>query len=354
MKKHELRDRDAIITREGIIFRVYGYFHPPEKYVCDVEYAPANIYKSKNEKAIRTGGNQIYYKFYEHEGLEFIMKNYPQYTILYEPLQERLVGVQENQIHKIRKPEIVLKRILSYESEDKLIKALREVLDFIFEHSKLKIENLGVFGSILHGFYHPKFSDLDFVIYGKSQLEELRSLLSDFYGSDTPLRNEFEDLSSVSGKLWKFKNYSLKEYVWHQKRKLIYSLYDCVSANRIIKVEFEPVKTWNEIYNEYNSNSRVKKIGWTKALVKILDASEGSFIPSIYWVEPVKIISGIKCDAIRILSYVEEFRLQVFEDEIAYVEGYVEEVSSEEGCFHQITLTYCDRYYEQVLKIWKG
>ena len=35
----KLRDRDAILTRDDLIFRVYGYIHPSGAYICDPEYA---------------------------------------------------------------------------------------------------------------------------------------------------------------------------------------------------------------------------------------------------------------------------------------------------------------------------
>ena len=95
-EKLKLRDRDAIITREGIIFRVYGYFHPPEGYVCDVEYAPEKIYRSKDPRAPRRLGSKTFYKFYADEGLKFVMENFPEYTLFYRPLQKKLVGVRKS------------------------------------------------------------------------------------------------------------------------------------------------------------------------------------------------------------------------------------------------------------------
>ena len=47
----------------------------------------------------------------------------------------------------------------------------------------------------------------------------------------------------------------------------------------------------------------------------------------------------------------EEFRQQVENDEIIVVEGNLEKVISNKRSYHQITLTYCPRYYEQVLKV---
>ena len=47
----------------------------------------------------------------------------------------------------------------------------------------------------------------------------------------------------------------------------------------------------------------------------------------------------------------EEFRQQAQKDETVIVEGNLEEVTSQSGSFWQVTLTYCPRYYEQVLKV---
>jgi predicted nucleotidyltransferase len=56
---------------------------------------------------------------------------------------------------------------------------------------------------------------------------------------------------------------------------------------------------------------------------------------------------------VRVFSYMEEFRQQARRDETVIVEGNLEEVQSPnpDDCFYQITLTYCPRYYEQVLKV---
>ena len=73
----KLRDRDAIETAEGLIFRVFGYSHPPDAYICDAEYASAKIFTSKDPRAPRTGRNKLYYKFYNDEGMKLVAKKYP-------------------------------------------------------------------------------------------------------------------------------------------------------------------------------------------------------------------------------------------------------------------------------------
>ncbi|MFQ6064714.1 MAG: nucleotidyltransferase domain-containing protein [Candidatus Bathyarchaeia archaeon] len=350
-----LRDRDAIITEEELIFRVYGYSHPPNAHVCDPEYAPETIFKSPNPKAFRMGAEQIYYKFFADEGLQFVQEKYPRYTVFYAPMQSRLVGVSHAHIVETRRPNDVLQRLMKKEAGDGLLKALQKVLKLVKNESGLSERDFGVFGSILHDFYHPRFSDLDFIIYGKEKLRRLRETLGELYGQDHPLQNEFEKEGVLEGKPWSFVNLSSKEYLWHQRRKMIYGLFSDRESGRVIKTEFEPVKYWSEIRNAYNTDVRIVRKDWIKAIVRVTEDEEAAFIPSIYQVEPLEILEGAKVETIqRILSYMEEFRMQAMRDEVVYVEGNLEQVVTPKTSFHQITLTRCPRYYEQVLKVLKA
>ena len=292
----------------------------------------------------------IYYKFYADEGLRFVREKYPRYTILYEPLQERIVGVPQAYIMKMRKPDEGLRRLIEKKPEDDLAKALHKLFRLVTSRSGLSEKDFGVFGSLLHGFYHPKFSDLDFVVYGREKLRSLCETLNELY-QEASLQNEFENERAMEGKRWKFVNYSPKEYLWHQRRKMIYALFNDAESGRVIKTEFEPVKDWREICNEYSLNTRIVKKGWIKAFARITDDRDAPFIPSIYQIEPLEILEGPEVEDIRrIISYVEEFRMQAKRDERVYVEGNLEEVVTEAKKFHQVTLTYDPRYYEQVLK----
>ena len=117
----KLRDRDAIETSEGLIFRVFGYSHPPDAYICDAEYASANIFTSNDPRAPRTGRNQLYYKFYNDEGMKLVAKKYPQYLVFHEMLGLKLVGVKENAIMEARKPQERLQALLEAGPTDELL-----------------------------------------------------------------------------------------------------------------------------------------------------------------------------------------------------------------------------------------
>jgi predicted nucleotidyltransferase len=348
----ELRDRDAIVSGEGLIFRVFGYSHPAEAYVCDAEYAPASIFKSVNPRAFRNEGQNVFYKFYDDEGWKFIENAFPQYMVLHQMLQKKTVGVKHGNIKETRKPEKALKRMIETEPKDSLHRAMQNVLDIVVDLSGLSVGDFGVFGSLLHGFHHPQFSDIDLVIYGKEKAAKLRKTLEELYEADSSLlHNEFETDESIKDKTWRFRNFTPKDFLWHQRRKLIYSLFSGESG-RIVKTEFEPVKAWREVHNEYDPETRILQQGWVKMLARVKDDSEAPFIPSIYRIEPLKILCGGKKaqQAERVVSYMEEFRMQAFRDETIYVEGNLEEVAGKNDSFSQVTLTYCPRYYEQVLK----
>ncbi|MCD6165047.1 MAG: nucleotidyltransferase domain-containing protein [Candidatus Odinarchaeota archaeon] len=351
----KVRDRDAPVTREGIIFRVYGYDHPPNSCVCDVEYAPETIYRTDDPRAIRTGKKIKYYKFYFDGGLKFVKDYFPQYQVFYAPLRRKLVGLSEEQILELRRPDEKLAVLFNSDRDDPLLRTMRRILNEIFEISKLRISDFGVFGSILHDFYNPQYSDIDLVIYGRREVQELVETLSSLYkNKNSRLRNEFEAWDpSMPPFHWNFKNYSKAEYGWYQKRKKIYAVYSSPYLGRTVKVEFEPIRKWNEIINEYTELKEIKVVGWIKAIVRIVDDVNSYFMPSIYPIEVLETNSEFMDKNItRIVSFVEEFRMQLKKDEIGIVEGRLEKVVRKKDEFYQITLTYGENYFNQVLKLY--
>jgi predicted nucleotidyltransferase len=348
-----LRDRDAILTREGLLFRVFGYSHPPTTYICDAEYASAKIFTSKDPRAPRTGGNQDFYKFYNDEGMKLVFNKFPQYTFFHEMLGQKVVAVNPDGT-EVRKPEKRLPELMETEPKDKLVDAMQRVLNTMLQQSGLSMADFGVFGSMLHGFHHPDFSDIDFVVYGREENGTMREVLEALYADDaSDFRNEFASDDVMQGKQWRYQNLTVKEFLWHQRRKQIYGLFNDAKSGRATKAEFEPVKAWSEIHSEYDPEARIVQKGWVKLKARVTDDADAPFIPSVYGVAPFEVLSGAReaLEAVRVFSYMEEFRLQAQKDETIYVEGNLEEVISPKRSFHQVTLTYCPRYYEQVLKM---
>ncbi|MFX1298919.1 MAG: hypothetical protein ACFFD2_29175, partial [Promethearchaeota archaeon] len=253
-------------------------------------------------------------------------------------------------------PDEGLQRILQDPSDNKLINTLLEILDLVIEHSQLKYHQFGVFGSILHNFYHIDYSDIDIIIYGRRALQKLRETLADCYHqSSFPIQNEFTDWDyKQSTKHWHFKHYTIQEYPFYDFRKLIYAIIRSKKISRPVKIEFEPVKNWGEINNEYPEQVKIDRIGWIKAIAEVTDDRNAFFIESLYKIEILDILKGPKIyDIPRILSFVEEFRGQVQRDEKILVEGNLERVTLSNNEFYQIALSYGPRYYDQTLKLYK-
>jgi len=354
MANLKLRDRDAIQTQEGIIFRVFGYNHPKTSYICDAEYANAKIFSSTDPRAPREGKNERFYKFYNDEGLKLITKTYPHYIVDHQMLDLKVVGAPEDHIEKVRQPQPRLQELLKKGPTDQLLAAMEQVLEIASNKSAVSKEAFGVFGSMLHNFHHPKYSDIDFTIYGKVENQKIVQTMAQLYADpNSGLSNEFASEAVMAGKRWLFRDFTIQDFVWHQRRKMIYGLYDDrPNSGRIIKAEFEPVKAWNEIKNQYDPNTHITQKGWVRLKARVTADEEAPFIPSVYGIEPLEVLSGPKeaIEAICIFSYMEEFRQQVQRDETIIVEGNLEEVSTPKNNYLQITLTYCVRYYEQVLR----
>ena len=310
---------------------------------------------STDPRAPRTGDNGVFYKFYDDEGWKFMLNHYPQYTIQHAMLGQRVIGVKHLDIFNVRKPEAVLRVLAGQPPKDELVDAMQRVLSAVTQRTGLAKSDFGVFGSMLHGFHHPKLSDIDLIVYGIDTNSKVRELLETLYAEkQSAFRNEFETSKAMEGKRWRFKNYTGIEFLWHQKRKQIYGLFDDVKSGRTIKAEFEPVKVWSEIQSEYDPEVRIVRKDWVRIKARVIEDAEAPFIPSVYGIEPLDILGGSKAalEAIRVVSYMEEFRQQAQKDEKVIVEGSLEEVvSPNKDSWHQIVLTYCPRYYEQVLKI---
>jgi predicted nucleotidyltransferase len=346
----KFRDRDAPVTLNGLIFRTYGYDHPLDSCFCDLEYAPETLYTSREPRALRDGLSTKHYKFYFDGGLKFALKHDPPYKLRHKALSRDMVGVRERDLSRVVRPDERLQELLNGD-RDTLQRTCVEIIDLITESSSLKSSDFGVFGSLAHGFHNPRYSDLDLIIYGRRELHELRATLEDLYEGGV-LRNEFDSWTPFDPPAhWNFKLLSKEEYGLHQKKKGIYAVYDAERLGREVKIEFEPVRRWDEIVNEYDKAISIRDLGRVEAEMEVISGDEGGFMPSIYTVRLEEINYGIdSVDVTRVVSYIEEFRLQVEKGERVIVRGNLEEVETSNGIFHQITLSYGMEYFDQVLK----
>lgn len=346
----KFRDRDAPVALNGLIFRTFGYDHPRDSCFCDLEYAPETLYTSGDPKALRDGLPTKHNKFYSDGGLKFALNQDPPFKLHHRALSRDMVGIRESEIARVVRPDERLAELMKGDG-DPLQRTCVEIIDLITDSSSLKSSNFGVFGSLAHGFHNPQFSDVDLIIYGVEELRELRTTLTELYKGDS-LRNEFDGWTPLDPPAhWNFKHLSKEDYGRHQRRKGIYAVHDAELLGRKVEVEFEPVRRWDEITNEYPETLSIRELGRVEAVGEVISGDEGGFMPSVYPVRLEEIEGKIDSGEIRrVVSYVEEFRLQVETGERFVVRGNLEEVETRKGSFHQITLSYGPEYFDQVLK----
>jgi predicted nucleotidyltransferase len=346
----KFRDRDSPVAHNGLIFRTYGYDHPRDSCFCDLEYAPETLYTTRNPRALRDGLPTKHYKFYFDCGLKFALNQDLPFKLHHEALSRGMVGIRMGEISRVVRPDERLAEMMEGDG-DPLQRTCVEIIDLITESSSLKASDFGVFGSLAHGFHNPLYSDVDLVIYGVEELRELRTALTELFKRDS-LRNEFDDWTPLDPPAhWNFKLLSKEDYGRYQRRKMIYAVHDAELLGREVKIEFEPVRRWDEITNEYDETLSIRELGRVEAVGEVISVDEGGFMPSIYPVRLEEIEGNIDPGEIsRVVSYVEEFRLQVERGERIIVRGNLEEVETRNGGFHQITLSYGREYFDQVLK----
>ena len=180
---YKLRDRDAIQTAEGLIFSGLRLRPSPKRrYVCDAEYASAKISRSPPTHGHQENRQKrIFYKFYNDEGM-----NSSKSTPI--PLIPRNASGGKNGRRtpnlrcEARQPQCRLQALLRADPFDPFVAAMERVLGIV---TKVGVGNraFGVFGSMLHGFSHPKYSDIDFTIYGKTENAQMRQTLQTLYSN---------------------------------------------------------------------------------------------------------------------------------------------------------------------------
>ncbi|RLG55157.1 MAG: hypothetical protein DRN99_03470 [Thermoproteota archaeon] len=336
----QLRDRDSVVLHSGVIMRVLGYTHPSSGWICEPEYTPPSVFKSRNPRAPRGYPKTVYYKLYGSEPMELI-EMHPELTVVHPHLNTRVPGAPAHLVKEARRPEEGLRAALSRE-EDELTRELRRIVELIEDHTQVSIGSLGVFGSIQHGFHHPKLSDIDLTVIGLRNARELAEFLEEAYRDPgIQLEQEYRAwLHYHASKPFWSTFLTPGEHLWHQLRKPYYAVY---TSWREIKVEFHPVKGWSEVRGEPLT---IRRVGEAKAKLEVIDDTESIYIPSVWLVEPVE---GPPVE--RVVSYIEDFKMQAKAGETIIAAGVLEEVKSPARSYLQITVTQNPRLHAHGIKV---
>jgi predicted nucleotidyltransferase len=291
------RDRDFIKTNEDFFFCVVGSIHPPSRVISYIKYAPS---KSGNWGSKENRYNRMLKKYTIPNLLKtysFLRKNYPQY-FFYSSINELgMSAVPKSMIKKHYKPEERLTKIIQTSKQDTLQKKTVRLTKLLSELSNISLDNFGITGSLLLDIHHPDFSDIDLTIYGKTNSWILKTTLD-----KNVLKSPIKKFSNKYLEEWckkKIKNYplTLKEANLIYQRKWNLGIFEGT------RFSIHPIKIEKEINVKYGQKF-YKPLGKITVKAVVSENIDSIFLPAVYEINDMEVISGPKIDLItEVVSY---------------------------------------------------
>ena len=186
MTHTSLRDGDAVATTHGLIFYVFGYEHPPDRYHGFLKYVPEGLaakfdldwlpvtWNHRGTTLVRP--TEIYNPETYHRLIESFRANLPGY-IYHDPgLDRPMITIPHTLIREAYVPSERLALLASRGTRDPLEERALELITLISETSGVPMEDLGIHGSISLGTHH-EGSDIDLSVYGGRNYAEAKKAL---------------------------------------------------------------------------------------------------------------------------------------------------------------------------------
>ncbi len=339
------RDRDHLLTKDGLYFTVVGNVHPSDRIVAYLKYYP-HIDQDKVRKTLK--------RAIKHYNIPNIIKTikiledrYPHYMFFLEPYGFKFSAVPLECLKESFLPEKKLQEMLQDEELDTLSQRAINLALRLSQECKLSIEKFGITGSILLGIHDPVFSDIDLTIYGKDNSKKVKNVLLEIFKTkDLEIkRADGEFLSKIKKQ---FQNMNDKELKIFYQRKWNRGTF----KGKFFSIN--PVRTENEVSEKYGEKKYIPLgIVETKAYVK--DSSENLFIPAVYKIEEVKIVKGLKVlDIEEVVSYDRNYADVAETGERILCRGKLEKVivQKDKCSYHRVAIGSLEASGDDFIKIY--
>ena len=277
------KDRDFLETREGMLFCVTGYLHPPDKYTAYLKYSPAPVGKWRAGEVSYRRELEYYRVDKVADTIAYLEQNYPHY-VHYCPVRGiKFSMVPHKYVERYYIPEERLRELLE-SPRDCLEEEVCAFVDEIVAHTGLRREDFGITGSILLGIHNPAFSDIDLLVYGLEEARKVRAMLKG--GISSKIR-------PVAGKAleeWcagvaEHFPLSLAEARYLAGRRWNYGFFQ----GRYFSIH--PTRRDEEIKENYGDRV-YRERGMARIRAVVADASQSLFTPAVYKVENAEVIEG--------------------------------------------------------------
>jgi len=320
MSSVKAREGDLIETVEGLIFDVKGLVHPPDRIVAYLRYL-------EDPEGDRRRGDRTYVKVYSLDKREEILrKRYPKYLYFDPIFGDYMQEVPKRFVSKIYEPSKKVLELIKKRRLDHLEKEAVEFIQLLQSSADVKLENMGISGSILVGL-HTESSDIDVIIYGRENCLSVHAALERVMkkGGGPILRYSLKDLE----KLYEFRSKDtwmpLEEFMRIEQRKFMQGKF----RGRDFFMRF--ILDWDEVDEEYGDRIYIPS-GYAKIKARIIDDSDSIFTPCRYLIDDVKILEGPKISSLEeIASFRGRFCEQAKKGERVIAQGKVEKIIEKDG-----------------------
>jgi len=293
------RDRDFLRTKEGFFFCVVGPYHPPNRVISYLKYAPSRAGKWGKGKWRFKRVLKNYTIPSLLETFRLLERDYPQY-LFYSPFYNVLMtAVPLESMAKHYKPEEKLAQIMEARRLDMLQKKLVSFIQLLAERSRVAVDSFGVTGSVLLSIHRLGMSDLDITVYGlKNSLAVKRALIDAYSVKESGIKR-FEGAALTA---W-CKSKTEEHHLTFEEAMQIHQRKWNLGTFRETRFSVHPVKTEEEVTEAY-ADKVYESLGSVVVGAVVHENSDSLFLPAVYQVREAKVVKGPQVtDIDEIVSY---------------------------------------------------
>ena len=297
--KRRFRDRDFIETDNGFLFCVVGGIHPVNRVIAYLKYVPNQTGKWGRGKRRFKRVLRNYTIPALSETLDFLREEYPEYLFFSRPFHVQMSGVPLRKIAARFLPEVRLRDLLKSNELDNLEEKLITLIELLSQKSGVGRGGFGVTGSILLSIHQTAFSDLDILVYGRSNSLQVKKALISMYkdASSRVIKLSGDHLADWCNSKVGAYPLSYNEAKEILTRRWNRGLYESTLFS------VHPVLMESEQTERYGDRW-FNPIGFSKIEAKVSSNTEAIFLPSAYEVDDVRILEGPEVKDLReVCSY---------------------------------------------------
>ncbi len=268
------KDRDMVETRDGLIFVVVGYLHPPDRVTAYLKYVPAAEGKWGRGRTHYTRVLEYYHVTQVENTYRYLRENHPGY--LYDcPVRNITVscvplGDVKHYYHPVERVESLIREGPSDPLEEKLL----GLVGYLGERADAE-GSVGVTGSILTRSHNPAFSDMDLTVYGRGESLRVKEAILEARREGIVRPHDRVEMEK-----W-VRQRSEKLPLNEEELRRVASTRWNYGFYRGTYFSIHPTRTDAEITESYG-DFIYHQMGEVKGTAVVADASESIYLPAVY------------------------------------------------------------------------